>query len=85
MKQFLSYSKFCICKFKQANSYYKLFHFNLSFWIFKVWKGKKFQKFEYLENKKSFLDETKNTFHIFWRVIVWWKNENLLKNSAHKL
>ena len=64
----------------------KLFHFQLRFWIWKCEKGgKKLQKFEYLENKKSFLDETKNTFHIFWRVIVWWKNENLLKNSARKL
>ena len=31
------------------------------------------QKFEYLENEKSFLDETKNIFHSFWRPIVWWK------------
>ena len=29
------------------------------------------QKSEYLENKKSFLDETKNIFHIFWRAIIW--------------
>ena len=28
-------------------------------------KGKKLQKFEYLQNKKSFLDETKNIFHSF--------------------
>ena len=27
----------------------------------------------------------KNTFHTFWRVIFWWKNENLIKNSGHKL
>ena len=26
---------------------------------------KKLQKFEYLENEKSFLDEIKNTFHSF--------------------
>ena len=26
-------------------------------------EGKKLQKFEYLENEKSFLDEIKNTFH----------------------
>ena len=42
------------------------------------WKGKKerktkIQKFEYLENKKSFLDEIKNIFHSFWRAIIWWK------------
>ena len=28
-------------------------------------EGKKRQKFEYLENEKSFLDEIKNTFHSF--------------------
>ena len=48
-------------------------------------EGKKLQKFEYLENKSSFLDEVKNTFHNFWRAIIWWKNNNLIKNSRHKL
>ena len=33
------------------------------------------QKFEYLENKKSFLDEIKSTFHSFWRAIIWWKKK----------
>ena len=28
-------------------------------------KGKKLQKSEYLQNEKSFLDETKNIFHSF--------------------
>ena len=28
-------------------------------------KGKKSQKFEYLENKNSFFDEIKNIFHSF--------------------
>ena len=28
-------------------------------------EGKKSQKFEHLENKKSFLDEIKNIFHSF--------------------
>ena len=46
---------------------------------------KKLQKIEYLENKKSFLVEIKNTFHSFWRAIFWWKNKNLIKNSRHKL
>ena len=31
-------------------------------------EGKKLQTFEYLENKKSFLDEIKNIFHSFQRV-----------------
>ena len=35
------------------------------------------QKFEYLENKKSFLDEIKKGYHLV-------KNKHL-KNSGHKL
>ena len=86
IKQLLSYFKNCICKFMQANSWHhKLFHFHLSFCIWKVWKGKKLQKFEYLENKKCFFDEIKDTFHSFARAIIWWKNKNLIKYSGHKL
>ena len=34
-------------------------------------KGKtEIQKFEYLENGKSFLNEIKNIFHIFRRAII---------------
>ena len=63
------------CKYMQANSWHHiLFHFHLSFWVWEVWKGKKIQKFEYLQNEKSFLDEIKNIFHRFWRAIIWWKN-----------
>ena len=29
------------------------------------------QKFEYLENEKSVLDELKSIFHSFFRVIIW--------------
>ena len=40
IKWFFSYSKNYICKFMQANSWHhELFHFHLSFRIFKVWKG----------------------------------------------
>ena len=35
----------------------------------------KLQKFEYLENEKSFLDEIENIFYSFWRAIIWWKNK----------
>ena len=45
-------------------------------------EGKKLQKFEYLKNKKSFVDEIKNIFH---RAIILWKNKNLIKNSAQAL
>ena len=31
------------------------------------------QKFEYLENTKSFLDKIKSIFDSFWRAIIWWK------------
>ena len=47
-------------------------------------EGKKLQKFEYLENEKSFLDEIKNIFHSFWKAITWWKNKKLVKNSRLK-
>ena len=33
------------------------------------------QRFEYVENEKSFLNETKSIFHNYLRAIVWWKNE----------
>ena len=40
-KRFLNYSKNYICKFMQANSWLdKLFHLHMSFWIWKVWKGR---------------------------------------------
>ena len=48
-------------------------------------EGKKIQKFEYLEKEKSFLDEVKNIFHSFLRANICRKNENLIKNSGHKL
>ena len=38
--------------------HHKSFHFHLSFWIWNLWKGKKIQKYEYLETEKSFLDKT---------------------------
>ena len=50
----------------QANSWHhKLFHFHLSFCIFKVWKRReKTQNFEYLENEKGFFDEIKTLFTV---------------------
>ena len=69
IKRFLSYSKNYICKFIQANSWHKLFYFHLSFWM---WKGReKLQKFEYLENEKSFFDKIKRIIYSFWRAIIW--------------
>ena len=33
-------------------------------------RGRQIQKFEYLKNEKSFLDEIKNIFHSFRRAII---------------
>ena len=47
---------------------------------------KKLQKFKYLKNEKSFFGEIKNIFSQFLKgYIIWWKNNNLIKNSGHKL
>ena len=43
------------------------------------------QKFEYLENEKSFLDEIQSIFHSFWKAIIWWKNKNLMKIADRAL
>ena len=32
------------------------------------------QKFEYLENERSFLEEIKSIFHNYLRTIIWRKN-----------
>ena len=41
----------------------------------KVWKGEqKLQKFEYLENRKSFFDEIKNIFYSFEGLLFGEKN-----------
>ena len=46
-----------------------IINYSTSIWPFEFGKcgkeGKKLQKFEYLENEKSFLDEIKNIFHSF--------------------
>ena len=52
----------------QYNAVFELFQ-KLDLQIFESGKSRKeqekLQKFEYLENKKSFLDEIKNVFHSF--------------------
>ena len=62
IKRLLSYFKNCILKFMQTSSWHhKLFHFHLSFFIWRVWKEwGKLQKFEYLEKEKSFFDEIRH-------------------------
>ena len=57
----------------QANLWHhKLFHFHLQFESRKCGKeGKKLQKFEHLENKKSFLDKINLSFDE--KIKIWWK------------
>ena len=43
------------------------------------------QKFEYLDKEKSFLGETENIFHSFWRAIIWWKIKFVKKLRAQAL
>ena len=71
--------------FMQPNSWHKLFHFHLSFWIWNVWKGQKLQKIEYLEKKRSFINEIKNIFMVFEGLSFGEKNKNLIESSGHKL
>ena len=42
-------------------------------------EGKRLEKFKYLENEKSFLDEIKSISHSFYRAVNWWENKNLRK------
>ena len=35
------------------------------------------QKFEYLDNKKSFLDKIKTIFRDYLRAVIWRKNEKI--------
>ena len=86
IKQLLSYFKNYICKFMQANSWHKLFHFHLSFCIWKVWKGsEKITKNWISRERKELFRWNKKNFRSFWKGIIWWKNNNLIKNSRHKL
>ena len=42
------------------------------------------QKFEYLENEKSFLDEIKIVFHTFLKGYHLVRNKNMIKYSENK-
>ena len=75
IKRFLSYSKNYTCKFMQANSWHKLFHFHLFFWIWKVWKGRgKIAKIAKISWERKELFRWNKTFFSFQRAIIWWKN-----------
>ena len=70
IKQFLSYSKNCTCKLMQTNSWqHKLFHFHLSFWIWKVWKGRgEITKTWISRKRKEFFRSNKKYFSQFLKV-----------------
>ena len=40
------------------------------------------QKFEYLENEKSYLDEIKIMFHNYSRAISWWKKKRKIADTG---
>ena len=42
-------------------------------------KGKNYKSLNISRTKRVFFDEIKNTFHIFGRAIICWKNKNLIK------
>ena len=48
----------------------------------KMLEGRKLQKFEYLKNQKSVLDEMKSFYHNFFRTFCWW---NKKKQQAQPL
>ena len=86
VKQFLSYSKNYIFKFMQVNSWHhKLFHFHLSFWIWKVWKGKeKTTKMWISRERKELFRLNKKIFFIVFKGLSFGEKK-LIKNSVHKL
>ena len=47
-----------------------------------MWKGKeKITKNEYLDNEKSFLNETKSIFHHLWNASLWLKYTKIADKS----
>ena len=88
IKPFLSYSKNYIYKLMQANSWHqKLFHFLLSFWIWKVWegRGKPTKTWISWEQKELFRWKKKTFFIVFEELSFGEKNKNLIKNGGQKL
>ena len=68
IKWFLSYSKHYTCKFMQANSrwHHKLFHFHLSFCIWKVWRRrKKITRIRISRERKELFRWNKKHFTVF--------------------
>ena len=70
----------------QANSWHhEFFHFHLLFWIWQVWKGmKKLQKFEYLENEKSFR-WNENIYFIVFEGLSFGEKKKLADRNFEKI
>ena len=83
----MSYFKNYTCAFMQANSWHKLFHFHLTFWIWKMWKqkGKTTKNWISRERKELFRWNKKHFSQFLKGYHLVKKNKNLIKNSTHKL
>ena len=77
----------CTLKFIQANWWHhKLFHFQLSFWIWEAWKGRgKIAKIWISREQKKLFRWSKKHFSLFLKGYHLGKNKNLTKNSRQKL
>ena len=97
IKRFLIYSKNYTCKFMQASSWHKLFHFHLLFWIWKVWKGRgKITTIWISQEWKELFRWNKKHFSVFEGlsfgeiIKIWWKiadtslNQNILPMDLKK-
>ena len=88
VKQFWSYFKNYMYKFMQTTSWHnKSFLFHISFWIWKLWKGREENTKTWIsrEQKELFRWNLKKTFFIVFKKLSFGeKNKNLVKNSGHK-
>ena len=83
----MSYSKNYTWKFMQANSWHnKLFHFYLSFWIWKVWKGrgKITKNWISREQKELFRWNKKHSFTIFSQGVLFGEKIKIWQKMADK-
>ena len=63
--------------------HHKSFHFHFPFWIWKVWRRReKIKKIWIFRERKELFRWNKKLFYSFWKPIIWWKNQNLIKNSG---
>ena len=97
----MSYSKNHICRFMQVNSWHhKLFHFHLSLWIWKVWKGReKITKNWISREQKELFRWNRKHFIVFKglsfgeKINIWYKiadtsfkySQTCLNDHLHKM